>query len=253
MRAPVLPTFLPPPRRRSIGGLSASALLHGLLLLVIISPWFRRYHWLSAEGSDLVGTGGGGGGGGERYIALPALREQARQSATPVVPPVETPAVPPPTVTPTEIPPPTPAPDSVPPQPVQPQTTTGVAGPGSVVGQGGGAGGGTGGGQGTGIGAGAGPGPGGSQRGTPPENRQMLFPPLEGTPRALRGKSLTVRFYVNTEGRVDRVETVPVIEDRKFAGEFDLLMKSFRFRPARDSLGGIVAGIALGVVTLSNH
>ncbi|HVX90020.1 MAG TPA: hypothetical protein VG940_13880, partial [Gemmatimonadales bacterium] len=137
MRAPVLPTFMPPPRRRSIGGLSVSAALHLLLILAIFTPWLRRYHVLSAEGSALPGTGGGGGGNGAQYIALPALRPAAAPPAAPV-PVVETPAVPPPTVVPTEIPPPTPAPDSVPtpPQPAAAQPAGGAAG-GQGPGQGG--------------------------------------------------------------------------------------------------------------------
>ncbi|MEO6067448.1 MAG: hypothetical protein ABJB33_02375 [Gemmatimonadota bacterium] len=242
MRTPVLPTFLPPPRRRSISGLSASAVLHVLLLFLILSPWLRRYHIFSADGSDLAGTGGGGGGA--RYISLPALRPPPAAARAVAV---ETPVVNAPVTVPTELPPPTPAPDSVP-KP-QPPSTAGGTGTATGPGQRGGAGGG----QGTGTGGGAGPGTGGGERGTPPTPRQMLFPPLDGTPKALRGKSVIVRFFVNVDGRVDRVETIPVIQDGKFGRELESLMKSFRFHPARDSLGAIVAGIAVGEVTLSNH
>ena len=252
MRAPVLPTFLPPPRRRSLSGLSVSAALHALLLLAIFTPWLRRYHILSAEGSGLPGTGGGGGGSAAQYIALPALRAAA-PAPTPPVPVVETPVVPPPVVTPTEIPPPTPAPDSVPQQaqPSSAQPGGGAAGQGP--GQGGGAGGGTGGGTGTGIGAGAGPGTGGSVRGTPPQLRGLLIPPLDGVPRTLRGKTIVVQFFVSAAGAVDRVETIPEITDARYRRVFEDVMKGYKFRPARDSLGGIVAGMTSTEVTLSNN
>lgn len=251
MRAPVLPTIVPPPRRRSFGGLTASVLLHALLLLLIISPWFRRYHLLSAEGSDLPGTGGGGGRSGEQYIALPALRP----AATP--PPavhVETPAVPPPVVIPTVIPPPTPAPDTiVPPQPQTSATDATGGATGGAAGTGGGGGGGNGAGQGPGTGGGAGPGTGGARRGTPPERRQFVVPPMTGTPKELRGATLLVRFYVSAAGVVDRIETDPPLPSGKYANDFNELMQGFKFRPARDSLGVAVPGIAEVTITLSTH
>ena len=252
MRAPVLPTFLPPPRRRSVSGLSVSAALHLLLILAIFTPWLRRYHILSAEGSNLPGTGGGGGGSGEQYIALPALRPAAPTPAAPV-PVVETPAVPPPTVVPTEIPPITPAPVSVPTPPQPSATQAGGTGAGQGPGQGGGAGGGRGGGTGPGPGAGAGPGTGGSERGTPPQLRGLLIPPDKNIPRELRGKTIVVRFFVNSEGRVDRVETIPVITDGGFRRQFEDVMKAYRFRAAKDSLGLPVAGMTSTEVTMFNN
>jgi hypothetical protein len=229
-----------------------STVAHGLLLLLIISPWFRRYHLLSAEGSDLVGTGGGGGGGGERYIALPLLRAEARAPA-PVVPPETTPPVPAPTVIPTEIPPPTPAPDSVPqPRPAA-QSEAGGTGAGNTTGQGGGAGGGAGGGQGPGTGGGAGPGTGGSERGRPPALKGFPIPPLEGTPRPLRGKEMIVRCYVGLDGRVERFETDPPIDDSRFRQRLNEVVTGYKFTPARDSTGQIVRGVAVVTLTLSNH
>ena len=152
------------------------------------------------------------------------------------------------------IPPPTPAPDSV----VQPQTqaspTNANGGAsGGAAGTGGGAGGGNGGGQGPGTGGGAGPGTGGSERGRPPERRQIVVPPLYGTPKELRGDSIVVRFYVNATGVVDRIETDPPLPGGKFANDFKEQMHGFKFRPARDSLGVAVAGIAEVTITLSMH
>lgn len=244
---------MPPPRRRSIGGLSVSAALHLLLILAIFTPWLRRYHVLSAEGSALPGTGGGGGGNGAQYIALPALRPAAAPPAAPV-PVVETPAVPPPTVVPTEIPPPTPAPDSVPtpPQPAAAQPAGGAAG-GQGPGQGGGTGGGTGGGAGTGTGGGVGGGTGGSERGRPPELRGFPVPPTDGTPRELRGKELPVTCYVGLDGRVERFEFGIPIENRAFRARLSDVIQDFRFKPAKDSTGATVRGVALVTLILANR
>ncbi len=250
MRAPVFPTIVPPPRRRSVGGLSVSVLLHALLILLIISPWFRHYHLFSAEGSDLPGSGGGGGRGGGQYIALPALRPEAEP---PRVVHVEAQVVPPPVVTPTEIPPPTPALDSV--VHPSPQTSPSDAGgaAGGAAGQGGGAGGGTGGGQGPGTGGGAGPGTGGSARGRPPALKGFPIPPMDGTPKALRGKELIVRCFVGIDGHVDRFETDPPIDDRGFRARLADVIAGYKFTPARDSTGRMVPGVAVVTLTLSTR
>jgi hypothetical protein len=250
VRAPVLPTIIPPPRRRSYGGLSVSVLLHGLLLFLILSPWLRKYHLFSAEGSDLPGMGGGGGRSSEQYIALPALRPEA---APPKVVPVETPVVPPPVVIPTVIPPPTPAPDTV----VQPQpqasTSNANGAAGGAAGTGGGAGGGNGGGQGPGTGGGAGPGTGGSERGQPPGLKGFPIPPMEGTPKPLRGKEILVRCYVNVSGKVDRFDTDPPITDAGYRARLADVIAGYRFTPARDSTGRMVAGVALVTLTLPSR
>ena len=228
--------------------------LHGLLLFAILSPWLRRYYTLSPNGSGLPGMGGGGGDGGERYIALAALRPAARPAQVAVETQIEKPVVPPPTEVPTVIPPPTPAPDSVPEtKPSQTQGEAGAAGAAAGAGQGGGAGGGTGGGQGPGTGTGVGPGTGGSLRGIPPEQRQLLYPPMQGTPKSLRGKPVTVTFYVSSSGVVDRISTLPELPADGYKRDFEAAMMGFKFRPARDSLNVPVAGIATAVVNLSNQ
>lgn len=81
----------------------------------------------------------------------------------------------------------------------------------------------------------------------------MLIPPFDGIPRSLRGKTLVVRFFVNGTGAVDRVETIPVITDTRYRRVFEDVMMGYRFRPARDSLGGIVNGVTSADVTLPNH
>lgn len=252
MREPVLPTFLPPVRQRSYTELGVSALLHAALILVILSPWLRRYHVLSPNGTG-VGIGGGGGGAGEQYIALPALRPAPAPAQAPVEAVVETPVVPPPVTVPTEIPPPTPVPDSVPAAPVRGSEATSGSAASGAGGTGPGSGGGTGGGQGPGSGSGVGPGSGSGERGRPPQQRQMVVPPLDGTPRELRGDTIIVRFYVDATGVVDRIETDPQLPSGSYARQFNELMRGFKFRPARDSLGAAVAGVAAVTITLSPH
>jgi hypothetical protein len=78
-------------------------------------------------------------------------------------------------------------------------------------------------------------------------------PPLEGTPKAFRGDTITVRFYVNASGVVDRIETDPPLPAGSYARQFDELMHGFKFKPARDSIGVAVAGVAVVTVTLSTH
>ena len=51
MRAPVVPTFLPPPPRRSAAGLVVSVVVHALIILAVLSPWLRRYHILNPLGA----------------------------------------------------------------------------------------------------------------------------------------------------------------------------------------------------------
>jgi hypothetical protein len=253
MRAPVVPTFIPQRPRRSYGGGALSVFLHGLLIFAIVSPWLRRYYTLSDNPSGLPGMGGGGGSGGEQYIALAALRPAAKPAPPPVETQVPKPVVQPPVEVPTEIPPPEPKPDTLPSTPVTPtEGATGTDG-GGAAGTGGGSGGGVGGGQGPGTGSGAGPGTGGSLRGRPPEQRQMVIPPMTGTPRDLRGDTVVVRFFVSSSGAVDRIETTPLLPSGRFRQDFYELMLDYKFRPARDSLGLPVNGITSALVVLSNQ
>ena len=253
MRPPVVPTFAPPRRRRSATGLAASVLFHALLLAVLLTPMFRRYHLFSATGSDLPGTGGGGGGG-EQYIALPALRSFAPKPPAQAEVKVETPVVTPPVIPPKVIPPPTPVVDTLPhqaPAPAHADSAGGAAGTGP--GQGGGSGGGTGGGQGPGTGGGAGPGTGGGERGRPPELRGFPFQPVDGTPKALRGKELPIRCYVGIDGKVERYEFLIEVADAGFRRKLDEVIAGYRFKPARDSTGAAVPGVALVTMLLSNR
>jgi hypothetical protein len=252
VRAPVVPTFSPSRRRRSATGLAGSVLFHALLLFIIFSPLFKRYHIFSATGSDLPGTGGGGGAG-EQYIALPALRNFAPKPPAVTEVHVETPVVTPPVVVPTVIPPPSPTPDTIPPHPAAPPSDSAGGASGNGPGKGGGNGGGAGGGQGPGTGGGAGPGTGGGERGRAPEIRGFAVPPTEGTPKPLRGKVLSITCYVGLEGRVERYDLSPEVADAAFRRKLDDVIGSFKFAPARDSTGAAVRGVTVVVLTLSTH
>ncbi|MBW8772896.1 MAG: hypothetical protein JF590_06375, partial [Gemmatimonadetes bacterium] len=118
---------------------------------------------------------------------------------------------------------------------------------------GGGAGGGNGGGQGPGTGGGVGPGTGGSERGRIPVLRSWGSPPMEGTPKALRGKELVITCYVGADGRLERYELAIPIDDGHFRDMLNDVITGFRFTPARDSLGRPVRGVAPVTITLGNR
>jgi len=247
MRPPSPPSVeLPRPRRSPWGGVLA-LVLHGLLIgFIIIANWREVLSWspVTRIGDPEAGRGGGGGGGGARAVALPAFqRPQAQPAVTPApVPP------PPPEVVPepTPVPPPPPPAEVAPPTPAPTDTATspspGQGGTGTGGGKGTGTGTGTGSGAGPGTGPGSGPGSGGEGgRGFPPEPRQVILPPLD-YPRSLRGATVAVTFWVRVDGRVERVEMQPEIEDRGFAKKFAEVMRSYRFRPARSPEGQVIAG-----------
>jgi hypothetical protein len=201
------------------------------------------------------GGGGGGGGGPEvRYITLPPL---PRPPAAPVMPRPPAPEPPPPkpepVIAPTATPPP---PDTQPAArgAVASAETTQAPAPGSGPGTGGGAGGGTGGGLGPGAGGGTGNATGagaGGQGGTirPPELRDLAFP-FDTPPKKLRGASLDVTFWVQVDGRVERYQVNPAIDDEDYARKFDEVIRAFRFTPARAPDGTRVAGTTTVTFTL---
>lgn len=82
----------------------------------------------------------------------------------------------------------------------------------------------------------------------PPEPRQVILPPLD-YPRSMRGRTVAVTFWVRVDGRVERVELAPEIDDRGFAKKFVEVMRNYRFRPARSADGVAVAGTTTVSVT----
>lgn len=239
--------LLPLTRRRSPLTAVVSLLLHALVVLLLV-----RVGMTVAEerGNPLLdflgqqpGGGGGGGTGGSGYIAL---------KAPPPPPPEEAPEeVAAPAVVPEVVPPVEQLPELKPEVPPPPDPAAGAAGgsQGSGGGSGGGAGTGEGSGTGSGVGAGSGGGTGGGtggggRPGSPPENRGMVLPPLDDIPRKLRGLTFEVTFWVDVGGRVTNLLIEPEISDRKYARRFDEVMRGYRFKPARDGDGRIVAGVA---------
>ncbi len=249
--------MLPSGRRRYLGW-TASLVLHGALLALVVMQGDRLWKRTLAPGTPslFLLQGGGGGGGGNRmaYITLPSTPQPAPPPPAAVEPP-ETP--------PEEIPPP--EPEAEVPQPVAlppvdsvhhaatADTATGspaASGPGTAGVGGGGPGEGTGPGTGTGKGDGSGPGVGGGGGVVrPPELRDLAFP-FESPPKELRGASLDVTFWVRVDGRVERYEVRPAIADRDYAQKFDEVIRAFRFTPARAPDGSRIAGTTRVTFTL---
>ncbi len=215
-------------------------MLHALVVGLIVLHGDRLLNRTFAPGNSArPGDSSGGGGGGNRvaYITLPSMPEPAP------APPVRVPApVPPPTSVQTPVPPDlalsVPA-DTAPgiadagqsSQAADTGTGTGVGGPGGAPGTGG---------QGAGGAGGTGEGGQGDTL-RPPEPRDMAFP-FDNPPKELRGVSLSVKFWVGADGRVERYQVMPQIKDREYAKKFDEVMRAFRFTPARAPNGARVAG-----------
>jgi hypothetical protein len=106
-----------------------------------------------------------------------------------------------------------------------------------------GVGGGSGGGAGTGTGAGAGPGTGGDEGYIFPPNPRGVIVPPENPPRSVRGQKYRVQFWVNAEGRVERVAVTPEIPDDRYRRDFQQRMLSYRFYPAKTRDGRTVTSV----------
>jgi protein TonB len=115
------------------------------------------------------------------------------------------------------------------------------SGTGAGPGVGSGSGGGVGSGQGTGVGSGVGPGFGGGEAVIAPEPRAIIYP-FEQPPASIRGREFTIRFWVDAQGRVTKVEIRPEIADRAFRAKLMERMYSWTFYPALTAEGRNVAG-----------
>lgn len=231
---------LPSPPPRSAAAILVSVVFHGLLILflvrfgqAVVEP---RGGELSEAFQQLLGGGGGGGGqGGTAIIAVspPKVVPPAVVEVPPEVPPLEVVK-----------------PDVLPDKPVEAAAAIEPGPPAAVsAGSGGGSGGGVGTGTGPGTGSGVGPGSGGGtgggvgtgRRGMPPDPRSMMLPPFDH-PKSMRGQSVVVVFVISVDGRVTDFTVTPPITDKGFAKKFDEVMRTYRFRPARDADGNAVVG-----------
>jgi hypothetical protein len=126
-----------------------------------------------------------------------------------------------------------------------------VAMPSQVLTGGGpGTGGGRGGGAGPGTGAAVGPGTGGEKGYIfPPDPRGAILPPMDGVPRAVRGRPHRVTWWVAADGRIERVDVRPEIADEKYRRDFYERMRSYKFEPARTRDGRRVPGVVTLTIT----
>jgi hypothetical protein len=236
-----------PRSHRRYGGLTASLLLHALLLGLLVAHGERLWSPTPAPGNPALRGGrssGGSSGGANRvaYITLPSIPKPAVPPVPRVSPPVPSPKL---VTLPAQVPE---QPKSLVPPLVDTLTTaaeaTEAAAADSGAGAGGarGAGGGLGPGQGGEGGGGTGAGPGGEGgKVRPPEPRDMAFP-FDTPPKELRGVSLNVTFWVRVDGKVERYTVEPEIKDRDYAKKFDEVMRAFLFSPARAPDGTSVPG-----------
>lgn len=231
MDLPLPALRLPLPRRRLGPGAIVAVALHGFLILAF---WSRP--GVRPEGAlGDPGPAGGGGGKGQpavRFLAVPAAAPAQPQVARPPEPavPVPAPVTPPlklPEVARLEIP-----------RLVVAQVPVTVASAPGTGGAGPGSGGGTGSGVGPGTGSRQGPGTGGEGGYILPAVVQGLIVP----PDCARGQ-FAVRFSVEVEGRVSRVEVDPLPKDAGCRREFLARMREFRFKPAMTVDGRPMASV----------
>ncbi len=248
---------LPRHDRRFGGGPVMIALVYASAIGAMIFAASRANFAPSGTGS---GTGGGGGGGGDgrgeiQYVSLPPMPRAAPSAPRDAIEAPLTVAAP---DLQAEISDETIVFDESNPESLEDQiarlqalrnlrATTNVEarGPGQGTGVGPGAGSGSGGGvgsgQGTGVGSGVGPGIGGGEAVIAPEPRAVAYP-YEDPPESVRGRQYTVHFWVDTRGRVTKLEIQPEIGDRAFREKLYERMYSWTFYPALTAEGRPVNG-----------
>lgn len=236
------------PRAREDRRASAllSLLLHGVIVMLLITPFAVHHAIVEVEqGAGGAGPAGGGGGGhgGTGGVQTPHERLQFIQ----VAPAASTPTQPPEQIVPpTPVPPPEPVKVEPLPTPVpQPQVavappikvpdvaaTPGVGGGtghdgtnGTGPGSGGGVGTGVGAGRGSGIGPGTG---GGNQANYPPRVLELFIPPMPVPDKARRSR-IIAEFDVDSTGRVLSFDFTPT-KDGGYNKRLSEVFRGFRFR-----------------------
>ncbi len=250
------PIGIPIARQRSVGGAIMSLLLHLLIVMLLLFPFFGAEIIADMRGAGNAGPAGGGGGGRGGTGGGRIVQERVQY----VVPPPPPPVVPqperipppevikPPEVKPPEVPPPEPTPVppvevpetrvELPPADAASRTTGSGGGSGNdgSAGSGPGSGGGTGSGIGTGRGSGVGAGTGGGT-GTiyPPTPAELFIPPIP-VPDRVKGRTITIVFDVDSSGKVIDFEFTPT-RDAAYNRKLREILAATRFRPATDADG----------------
>jgi periplasmic protein TonB len=232
-------------------GAIVSIVIHALVILLLIVPFFMPHSVIERMQQGAGGAGPAGGGGGGSQGTGGETREKiqfVRVAPTPVPTPTTIPPiVPPPKVTPKVTPkvePPKPAPVQTPPVP-KPQTAApaapvtvasaeqgagGGSGTDGSAGAGPGSGGGVGAGVGTGRGSATGAGTGGgTQANYPPVPVEFFLPPLP-PPSSVRGLHFIAEFDVDSTGRVIGFDFTPT-RDGDYNKRIAQVLRQMKFRP----------------------
>ena len=227
---------LPQPPRRQARAAALSFVAHVAIAVLVL--WRGAALMAGGGGGGGAGPRGGGGGGGRpvvTWFTLPAGSvPQAVDMPAPPVVTVPILALPDPVKI--DVPPL----EAIAPPVAPPPPPPAVAGSGTGTTGGPGQGPGSGGGQGTGTGPGrgsdAGPGSGG-EAGYIPADPRGITPIF-----CSRGQSV-LRFWVEADGRVSRVQVNPPPADAGCHREMVAQMKGFKFRPAMTRDGRPVASV----------
>lgn len=224
---------------------------HAIIFFLLV---FRFRTEIAAALTDGAGGPGAAGGGGGGRGGSPVIPERIQQYQLTLPPPpakstpsILPPIVPVPEVKKPEVVPPkveTPPPVTSPKAPDAPATPGPVSAPAPGAGEGAGAGkdagpgsgpgtgGGTGSGIGTGTGSSIGAGTGGGNATIYPASPRALFVPPNGTPRRLKGKTVTIELEIDETGKVLTAEFSPRSGDGGYDDQFLASLREQRFRPA---------------------
>jgi len=258
------PIGIPIARQRTLGGAIVSIGLHLLVVFLLIFPFLAPdvvAEMLGAGGPGPAGGGGGGTGGtgGGRVVServqyvvpMPPPPTQAPDPERFQIPIEKPPEIKPPELTPPEVKPLEPTPVAQPTSAASDvnlavsDAASKVAGSGggsgndgsggSGSGSGGGVGSGIGTGRGSGVGAGTG---GGSGLIYPPTPAELFIPPIP-VPNAVKGRTITIVFDVDSTGKVIDFELTPT-RDAGYNRKLREILGATRFRPATDGTGRAV-------------
>jgi len=223
---------LPLPRRRQGPAAALSFAAHVAIALLVL--W--RGAALVAGGGGGTGPRGGGGGGGRPLVTWFTLPAGSAPQAldVPAPPAVTVPTIAPPDPVKLDVPPLEAIVQPPPPSATAPAGTANgtTGGPGQGPGSGGGLGTGTG----PGRGSDTGPGSGG-------EAGYILADPIGMSMMFCSKGTFVLRFWVEANGRVSRVEVSPPPKDAGCYRDMLAQMRAFKFKPAMTRDGRPVASV----------